>query len=140
VANAHDDVVTEVQALFAESGYRRTLGMRIERGEGTEAVIECDVTPQYANTQGVAHGGLVSGLVDTAAGVAVKFAEGNPRLKLATVSLTINYHRPGRVGHVLRAVGRRVSGSGTPCCTVEVHDDEGQHIATGIATMRVPRQ
>lgn len=135
----HGEVVDAVQALFAESGYRRTLGMRIQRGEGVEAVVECDVTADYANTQGVAHGGLVSGLIDTAAGVAVKFARGEPRLRLGTVSLTVNYHRPGRVGRVLRAVGRRVSGTGTPCCVVEVHDDAGEHIATGIATMRVAR-
>jgi uncharacterized protein (TIGR00369 family) len=134
-----EDVVAAVQALFAESSYRRTLGMRIQAGDKGSAVVECDVTSEYTNTQGLAHGGLVSGLIDTAAGVAVKFAEGKPRLKVATVSLTINYHRPVRVGRTLRTVGRRLSGSGTPCCAIEVHDDEGEHVATGLATMRVHR-
>jgi uncharacterized protein (TIGR00369 family) len=134
-----EDVVAAVQALFAESGYRRSLGIRIQGGDECSAVIECDVTPEYANTQGVAHGGLISGLIDTAAGVAIKFAEGSPRLNAATVSLTIHYHRPGRVGHTLRAVGRKLSGSGTPSCAIEVHDDEGVHIASGLATLRVHR-
>lgn len=132
-----DAVLDALRSVFAEPGYRRTMGFRIGRGEGREAVLECEVVPDYANTRGVAHGGLISGLIDTAAGIAVKLEMGDPELPVATVSLTINYHRPGRVGAILRAVGRQVSGRGTPCCSVEVHDDDGVLVATGVATLRV---
>lgn len=135
----NEDVVAAVQALFADSAYRRSVGIRILGGDAESAVVECEVTPAYANTQGLAHGGLISGLIDTAAGVTVKFAEGEPRLNVATVSLTIHYHRPGRVGRTLRAVGRKLSGSVTPSCAIEVHDDQGEHIASGLATLRVHR-
>lgn len=93
-----DAVLDALRSVFAEPGYRRTMGFRIGRGEGREAVLECEVVPDYANTRGVAHGGLISGLIDTAAGIAVKLEMGDPELPVATVSLTINYHRPGRVG------------------------------------------
>lgn len=129
-------IFDELDRVFGTSGYRRTMGMRIVRAPGGEAIVECEVSEPYANTQGVAHGGLISGLIDTAAGIAAKLAAGSPRLAVATVSLTINYHRPGRVGRTLRAVARQVSGTGTPCCAIEVHDDQGEHIASGLATLR----
>jgi uncharacterized protein (TIGR00369 family) len=129
--------VDEIIRLFSTSAFRSTMGMRIVRpADPVEAIVECEVSPAFANTQGVAHGGLISGLVDSAAGVAVKLAARDAHLPVATVSLTINYHRPGRVGSTLRAVGRRVSGKGTVCCSIEVHDDQGEHIATGLATLR----
>jgi len=124
-------------AVFEHAGYRKTMGMHIRRGEGDEAVIECLVAPQFANTQGVAHGGLLSGLIDTAAGIASKLAARDAKLRVATVSLTVNYHRPGRVGQTLRAVGRHVSGRSTPCCSVEVRDPGGNLVASGVATLRV---
>ena len=131
-----DAIFDELDQVFGTSGYRRTMGLRIVRGASPEAVVECEVSPPYANTQGVAHGGLVSGLIDTAAGIATKLAAGDATLAVATVSLTVNYHRPGRVGHTLRAVARVISGKGTVSCAIEVHDDEGQHIASGLATLR----
>ena len=131
-----DALFDELDQVFGTSGYRRTMGMRIVRTPAAEAVVECEVSQPYANTQGVAHGGLISGLIDTAAGIATKLAAGDARLAVATVSLTFNYHRPGRVGRTLRAVGKRIAGSGTPCCAIEVHDDQGEHIASGLATLR----
>lgn len=133
--------IDELIRLFSTSAFRSTMGMRIVRSKSpVESVVECDVSPAFANTQGVAHGGLTSGLIDTAAGIAVKLAASDAHLPVATVSLTINYHRPGRVGSTLRAVGRRISGSGTVCCAIEVHDDQGEHIASGLATLRAHKR
>lgn len=132
-----DETVDDVIRLFSTSAFRSTMGMRILRPDNPiEAIVECEVSSAFSNTQGVAHGGLISGLVDTAAGIAVKLAAGDAQLPVATVSLTLNYHRPGRVGSTLRAVARRISGTGTVCCGIEVHDDQNEHIATGIATLR----
>jgi uncharacterized protein (TIGR00369 family) len=132
-------IFDQLDQVFGSSGYRRTMGLRILRAPESDphaAIVECEVSMPYANTQGVAHGGLISGLIDTAAGIAVKLAAGDAQLPVATVSLTINYHRPGQVGRTLRAVGRRISGSRTPCCAVEVHDDHGTHVASGLVTLR----
>ena len=131
-----DAVYEALERTFESSGFRHTMGMRIVRAPMPEAIVECEVSPAYANTQGVAHGGLISGLIDTAAGIATKLGAGDVDLPVATVSLTINYHRPGRIGRTLRAVARSISGKGTVSCAIEVHDDEGQHIASGLATLR----
>jgi uncharacterized protein (TIGR00369 family) len=133
---SEDTTFDELDRLFGSSGYRRTMGMRIVRGQQAEAIVECEVSPPYANTQGVAHGGLISGLIDTAAGIATKLASGDAQIPVATVSLTVNYHRPGRVGRTLRAVSQTISGTSTVSCAIEVHDDHGEHIATGLATLR----
>jgi uncharacterized protein (TIGR00369 family) len=134
-----DAIFDELEGQFGSAGYRNTMGLRIVRSARSEAVVECEIAPAFANTQGVAHGGLVSGLIDTAAGVATKLAAGHGLVAVATVSLTVNYHRPGRIGHTLRAVAKVISGKGTVSCAIEVHDDEGHHIASGLATLRTRR-
>ena len=52
-----DALFDELDQVFGTSGYRRTMGMRIVRTPAAEAVVECEVSQPYANTQGVAHGG-----------------------------------------------------------------------------------
>jgi uncharacterized protein (TIGR00369 family) len=131
-----DEIFDELDRVFGTSNYRRTMGMRSVRSANSEAIVECEVAPEYANTQGVAHGGLISGLIDTVAGIATKLAAADAHIPVATVSLTVNYHKPGLVGRTLRAVGRRLSGTGTVCVAIEVHDDTGEHIASGLATLR----
>ena len=135
-AKSLDETFDELDRVFDSSAFRQTMGMRIVRASKPEAIVECEVSPRYANTQGVAHGGLTSGLIDTAAGIATKIAARDAHLTVSTVSLTVNYHRPGRVGRVLRAVAKALSGTGTVSVAIEVHDDQGEHIATGLATLR----
>ena len=92
----------------------------------------------HANTRGIAHGGVMSALMDTACGGAVAYqpsAEGRPAV---TVSLTVNYLHPAHVGDRLRAVAVR-SGSGkrTVASQVEVTNQTGTVLAVGLATLRV---
>lgn len=68
---AGDTIFDRLDQVSGTSGYRRTMGLRIVRApqdDPTAAIVECEVSPPYANTQNVAHGGLISGLIDTAAG------------------------------------------------------------------------
>ena len=52
------------------------------------------------------------------------------------VDSSINYYRPGRAGHRLTAVAyERKRGRKTSVFMVEVHDDEGKHIADATFTM-----
>ena len=73
----------------------------------------------------MAHGGTIFTLCDIAAGSAAK-SQGHVAVTLDT----IHYYRPGRCGKKLtawrtaRKRGRKVS-----VYMVEVHDDEGKHIA-----------
>jgi uncharacterized protein (TIGR00369 family) len=115
----------------------------VERSDG-RAVVECTVVAAHANTRGIAHGGVMSALMDTACGGAVAYqpsAEGRPAV---TVSLTVNYLHPAHVGDRLRAVAVRC-GSGnrsgrtprTHVSQVQVENQAGTVLAVGLATLRV---
>jgi uncharacterized protein (TIGR00369 family) len=112
----------------------------VERTDG-RAVVECTVVPAHANTRGIAHGGVVSALMDTAAGGAVAYqpsAEGRPAV---TVSLTVNYLHPAHVGDRLRAVAKRAgTGKRIVACQVEVSSSSGALVAVGVATLQLRLQ
>ena len=57
-------------------------------------------------------------------------------MHVITLDSSINYYRPGRAGHRLTAVAyERKRGRKTSVFMVEVHDDEGKHIADATFTM-----
>jgi uncharacterized protein (TIGR00369 family) len=131
------DAQPPFDALFVQSPYSRAMGFRLSNASAGCASIECVVAPEHANTRGVCHGGVISGLMDMAAGVATKslFSDG-PRA-VATVSLTVNYHRPAQVGGTLTATATVRSGRRIVSCEVAVRDDRGESIAAGLATLHV---
>ena len=109
-----------MQTLFARSNYGRAMGFRLVEAGGGSARIECLVSENHENTQGVCHGGVISGLMDMAAGVAAKSMQGDPQCPVATLSLTVNYQRPGELGRTLSAEATIQSGRRILSCSVTV--------------------
>jgi acyl-CoA thioesterase len=109
----------------------------VERSDG-RAVVECTVMAAHANTRGIAHGGIMSALMDTACGGAVAYQPSCDGKPAVTLSLTVTYLHPAYVGDRLRAVAVR---SGEPKRTlasqVEVRNQAGALLAVGLATMRL---
>ena len=101
------------------------------------AELECATGPEHANSRGVLHGGVLTSLIDMAAGAAVAYQPSVNGSPVVTVSLTVNFIRAGRVGDRLRATGRRRGGKRLITCDVEVTDQEGELVACGIATLKV---
>ena len=90
------------------------------------ATVEVELTDELLNPLGMAHGGTIFTLCDIAAGSAAA--------SQGTVAVTLD--RPGRAGHRLTAVAyERKRGRKTSVFMVEVHDDEGKHIADATFTM-----
>lgn len=122
--------------LLSTSRFASLLGMRIlERTDG-ESRVELRVREEHANTRGIAHGGVVASLVDTAAGAAVAYQPSIGGRGVATVSLTTSYLAPARAGDVLRAHARRRGrGRRLVTCEVEVRDGDDTAIATALVTL-----
>ncbi len=113
------------------------MSLRFTEVEDGCAVVECLTRPEHANSRGVVHGGVVSSLIDTAAGAAVAYQPSAGGKPAATVSLSVSYIRAVRVGDRLRATGRRRGGKQIITCEVEVTDHNGETVAYGMATLKV---
>lgn len=124
--------------LVLQSNYSQALGFRlVDSGDG-RARIACVLRTEHMNTRKVCHGGVISGLMDMAAGVATKSQLDDPHTRnVATVSLTVNYQRPGHLGEELVAEAHVLSGRRIVTCEVAVTTLEGTPVAVGLATLNV---
>jgi uncharacterized protein (TIGR00369 family) len=116
-----------------------TLGYRgVVQGDG-EAVIEWDAPIEYCFTGAsgpIVHGGLVTTLLDTAMGGACHSVLDDGATFL-TADLHAEFLRPTRPG-LLRARGRVVHQTKrTVFCSAELHDAEGNHLASARCTQVV---
>jgi acyl-CoA thioesterase len=116
--------------------FYRLLGLRNETGlsPGTSRV-HLNGKPEFSNSHGNIHGGVVATLLDAAMAVAVRSAYTDGEAA-TTVSITVNYLEPGR--DELIGEGRLIRG-GRTLASVEatVTDSSGKTIAHAMGTMRI---
>ncbi|WP_087720605.1 PaaI family thioesterase [Salinicola salarius] len=127
-----------IQDVSEQWGFQRLLGMRIVEWCEGYAVVELSVSEQHLNRSGMAHGGVLTSLLDTALSLSGLHCPvpGNVR-KGMTLSLTTTFIAPAR-GGVLRAEGRRRGGGrATYMASGEVLDADGNVIAMGEGAFRV---
>jgi fumarylpyruvate hydrolase len=116
--------------------FNEFLGVRVESAHDGEATCALDLAPHHRNKRGVAHGGVVSSLLDTALGAAVISAM-PPEWWCATVSLSIQFVSGGR-GSRLIATGRVVRrGVQVAFADGEVRDEAGDVVATAQGSWHV---
>lgn len=105
------------------------LGVEVRRGEAGTAVATIDLAPHHLNVRGVAHGGVVTALLDSALGGAVIFSM--PReWWCATTSLATQFIGGASRGR-LTATGRLLHrGVKVAFAAGEVRDADGNLVAT----------
>lgn len=110
------------------------VGIRwVERGEG-KAVVEITLEDHHTNRRGVAHGGVMTVLLDSALGQAVVAAI-RPEEWCATTSLSVNFVRGPRVGDTVRGHGECVRrGKRIAFARGEARDQDGRLLATAQGT------
>lgn len=106
-----DQVAQRVRASFASQSLMMSVGASLQEVAPGRVVIAADVTPGFTQQHGVAHGGLVFALGDSAAGyAALTVMEGAG--EVMTAEMKVNFLAPaaGQLvaeGRVIRA-GRRL--------------------------------
>lgn len=97
-----------VLKVVNETPYYRLLGMKFVRyGDGT-SVLEMEFSKDLANIYGIAHGGAIASLADSACGIALstKLPAG---VHAVTSGLNVNYIAPFKHGEKLIAHGEVVN-------------------------------
>lgn len=105
----------------------------IRYDENGRFTVDMKVKDELLNPYGMAHGGTIFALCDTAAGSLIYLLE---KKTVVTADSYINFYKPGRPGKILTAVvSERKRGKSSAVLLVEVYDDEKEHIADATLTM-----
>ncbi len=116
------------------SPFLRELGVVLAEREPGFVRLEITVAEWHLRTRGIAHGGVIASLMDTAMGVAVstKVPEG---CFPVTAQLNVNFIRPAWEGESLHIEGKvRHSGRTTAVAQGEIRTDSGVLVATASGT------
>ncbi|MDQ3745368.1 MAG: PaaI family thioesterase [Acidobacteriota bacterium] len=127
------DASARLREAFTRIPYARLLGLEFVGASRGEATFALEVREELTRMGGIAHGGVLASLLDTAAAFAVHTLLA-PEERTVTVDLTVHFLRPvgeGRVearARVLRA-GRRIV-----IISAEATDQTGLLVATATTT------
>lgn len=128
----------QVTELKTPSNFASLLGLRFVHREDGLSRVALDVEQRHANTHGIAHGGVLTAVMDTASGLAVAYQPSTGGKGITTVSLSVTYLGATFVGDTITATARR-RGRGKRLITldVQVENQKGELVAIGICTLRV---
>ena len=85
-----------------KSPFLSALGTLYARGEGSSMVIGLRIDERHLNTRGVAHGGMLVTLADTALGIVIAMSRTPPN-PMVTVNLTADFAEAARAGDWVEA-------------------------------------
>ena len=113
--------------------FAKLLGIEVDSVEPGHAVLSMKLRDDLMRNSGIAHGGAIATLIDSAMAIAIMaLLEENERT--VTVDLTIHYLRPISSG-TARASARVVRfGRRVITVSAELFDDAGKLAATAIST------
>ena len=96
------------EAMWQQDDASKGLGMEILSVKPGEAVLTMTVKPQMVNGQGIAHGGFIFTLADSA----LAFACNSHNERAVAAQCNISFVRPGKLGDRLIATAREISRTG----------------------------
>lgn len=122
------------------NGFIAKLGAVLTHWDTERAVIELPVTDLHLNGIGVVHGGVIGTLIDTAGARAGLYCtvDGNKRSGM-TVSLNVNLVDNISEGVLIAEARLRKAGKTIYVSSCDVHDGNGNLLATGEVVCRYAR-
>jgi len=115
------------------SAFAEYIGLRLVDWELDRCVMEMDVEGPVLNGTGVLHGGCLSTAIDTAIAHAALYCTVPENYRSgATVTLTVNFIAPVRLGSRVTIESKKTGGGATMFMSVaEAKDETGRIIGTG---------
>ena len=96
------------EAMWNEDDASKDLGMEILQIKPGEATLAMTIKPHMVNGHGIAHGGFIFLLADSA----FAFACNSHNARAVAAQCNISFIRPGKLGDRLVAVAREISRTG----------------------------
>ena len=96
------------EAMWKEDGASKGLGMEILEVKAGQAVLAMTIQPHMVNGHGIAHGGFIFTLADSA----FAFACNSHNQRTVAAQCNISFIRPGKLGDTLVATAREISRTG----------------------------
>ncbi|ASV69715.1 hypothetical protein CKF48_21840 [Cytobacillus kochii] len=113
--------------------FRELIGVKLEEIDDGKAILILPVSKKLLQPNQVVHGGVISVLIDSVIGTAVRTILTDHHNAM-TAEMNINYFRPVSKG-VIKAEGKIIHKGGTLVVGVaDIFDEEGKLLATGRAT------
>ena len=148
MAHSAEQLLPYIAATFDQMPFNRLLGLQVSRFADDEVEVRFPWAEQLVGNpiQQILHGGVIATVLDVAGGMmAVASALGRiseieqselvQRFgKMSTIDIRTDYLRPGR-GKEFIATARVIrSGNKVAVCRMELHNEQGVHIARGTGT------
>lgn len=109
-----------------EEGYIKYNNIELVEANDNEVILKTELTKNSLNPYGIAHGGLIFTLGDTAMGIASKMTG----RESVTLSSNITYLKPGK-GEFIIAKGKIIKDGKTTCyLKADIYNDKDDLIAT----------
>src|SRR5664279_6633291 len=129
-----------VKGELPEAPITKLLGWKFLEFDSVQQMIkvEMQARPEFINPAGFIHGGMLAAMLDETLSPALAATLG-PGEFATTLEIKVSFISPGKVGRVL-GTGRIVS-RGRSICFLEgqLHDDQGNLLATAMATSKIGR-
>ena len=120
--------------------FNKYLGLKVESFDPAAPRLRFDMRPELVGnpSRQILHGGVISATLDVAGGFAIMLSitEESPVTptsfpNMGTIDLRVDYLRPGRGRHFIATARIVRKGSRIAVVHMELHNDEGELIATG---------
>jgi uncharacterized protein (TIGR00369 family) len=137
VSDTPVDRLAEVRERVARSRFHTDFfGMRVERVAMGEVDVALDLEPHHLNLLGMAHGGVIATLADTATGLAYRTVL-EPGTQHVTTQLNVTYLAPAREGTLIARGCVVKRGRRTGYAEADVVDGRGSLLARASALFAV---
>lgn len=130
----------EMQSGYGESPIHTALGLTLEVVEAAKVIVHYDGNPSGGNRRGIAAGGAVAEMIDSAVVQACRTKAGRD-VGTVTLELKVNYIRAAPAGARLRTTGQvEHFGRTTAVGQGRTVDETGRLIALGLVSVALLRK